>query len=356
MSRLRIDPYLLALFGVVALASLLPARGMAADVVDHVTYAAITLLFFLYGARLSPQEAWEGARNVRLHVLVLAFTYVMFPLIGITTQLLVPSVLTPELYLGVVFLCALPSTVQSSIAFTAIARGNVAAALCAASASNLLGVVITPVLVALLLSKEGVTLSGDAIQKLFLQLLLPFALGQLLRPRIGGFVARHKKVLSLVDRGSILLVVYSAFSDGVVSGIWQAVSVPRLLALIALCTLLLTVVLAITTLVSRRLGFSVEDEITIVMCGSKKSMASGLPMASVLFPASTVSLTVLPLMLFHQIQLLACAWLARRYASRPEERARSANAGEPVAGTVAVVGADGMQTRDPGRAPARPDG
>jgi sodium/bile acid cotransporter 7 len=169
-------------------------------------------------------------------------------------------------------------------------------------------------------------------------------------------VARHKKVLSLVDRGSILLVVYSAFSDGVVSGIWQAVSIPQLVGLIALCTLLLTVVLVITTRVSWRLGFCVEDEITIVMCGSKKSMASGLPMASVLFPASTVSLTVLPLMLFHQIQLLACAWLARRYASRPEQETRSADAGEPVAGSVAVVGRDGVQSRDPGRARARSDG
>lgn len=317
MSRLRIDPYLLALFGVVALASLVPAHGAAAEGVERLTYVAIVLLFFLYGARLSPKEAWEGARHVRLHAVVLAFTYAVFPLLGLATEWLVPGLLTPELYVGMVFLAALPSTVQSSIAFTSIARGNVAAALCAASASNLLGVVITPMLVALLLRKEGVSLSGDAIEKLFLQLFLPFALGQLLRPRIGGFVARHKKVLGLVDRGSILLVVYRAFSEGVVTGIWQAISLPRLAFLAALCTALLVLVLALSTVVSRRLGFSVEDEITIVFCGSKKSMASGLPMASVLFPASTVSMTVLPLMLFHQLQLIACAWLARRYASRP---------------------------------------
>jgi sodium/bile acid cotransporter 7 len=314
----KIDPYLVALFGCVALASLLPARGTGASIVEASTNAAIALLFFLYGARLSPKDAWEGARHVRLHALVLAFTYVVFPLLGVALAPVVRHVLGDELTVGLIFLCALPSTVQSSIAFTSIARGNVAAALCAASASNLLGVVITPLLMALLLHKEGVALSGGAVQKLALQLLLPFALGQLLRPRIGGFVIRHKQVLGLVDRGSILLVVYAAFSAGVVSGVWQRVSPWTLLWLTLLTSALLALVIALTTLVSRRLHFSTEDEITIVFCGSKKSMASGLPMASVLFPHALVSTAVLPLMLFHQIQLMACAWLARRYAARSD--------------------------------------
>jgi len=318
MNRLRIDPYIAAIFGCVALASVLPARGTGAVVVDALTDGAIALLFFLYGARLSPKDAWEGARHVRLHVLVLAFTYVLFPLVGLFTVLLVPWLLTHELYVGMVFLAVLPSTVQSSIAFTSVARGNVAAALCAASASNLLGVLITPVLAGLLLSQQGVTLSGSAVQRLVLQLILPFFLGQVLRRFIGGFVTRHKRALGLVDRGSILLVVYSAFSEGVVAGIWDRLSPASLSAVLLVCTLLLALVLTVTTYVSRALRFSVEDEITIVMCGSKKSMASGLPMASVLFPASVVSMAVLPLMLFHQIQLVACAWLARRYAARPE--------------------------------------
>lgn len=313
----RIDPYIAAIFGCVALASIVPVRGSWATALDYVVDGAIALLFFLYGARLSPQDAWEGARHVRLHALVLSFTYVLFPLLGLATQLLVPSVLTPELYIGVVFLCALPSTVQSSIAFTSIARGNVAAALCAASASNLLGVIVTPLLVGLLLQKQGIAFSPTSIHKLVLQLLLPFFLGQLLRPRILGFVTRHKQLLSYVDRGSILLVVYSAFSDGVVAGIWQQISPSSLTLLLLVTSTLLALVLGLTTLISRRLGFSKEDEITIVMCGSKKSLATGVPIASVLFSASTVGLTVLPLMIFHQVQLVVCAWLARRYARRP---------------------------------------
>ncbi|HEX5656135.1 MAG TPA: bile acid:sodium symporter family protein, partial [Polyangiales bacterium] len=275
-------------------------------------------LFFLYGVRISPQDALEGARNVKLHALVLAFTYLVFPLLGLLALPLQPGLLAPELYVGLIFLCALPSTVQSSIAFTSIARGNVAAALCAASASNLLGVVITPVLVGVLLSKQGVTFSASSIQKLVLQLLLPFFVGQLLRRWILGFVTRHKQVLGYVDRGSILLVVYGAFSEGVVSGLWSRISLGALALVFVLAAVLLALVLTLTTFVSRRLGFRTEDEITIVMCGSKKSLASGVPIATVLFPPAAVGVTVLPLMLFHQLQLVVCAWLARRYADRPD--------------------------------------
>jgi solute carrier family 10 (sodium/bile acid cotransporter), member 7 len=313
---LRIDPYIAAIFGCVLLASVFPAHGLGAVLVGHAIDVAIVALFFLYGVRISPQDALEGARNLKLHALVLAFTYLVFPLLGLLTLPLSGSLLAPELYVGLIFLCALPSTVQSSIAFTSIARGNVAAALCAASASNLLGVVITPVLVGLLLSKQGVSFSSSSIEKLVLQLLLPFFVGQLVRRWILGFVTKHKQVLGYVDRGSILLVVYGAFSEGVVSGLWSRISLAEFAVVFLLAALLLAIVLTLTTLISRRLGFSTEDEITIVMCGSKKSLASGVPIATVLFPPAAVGVTVLPLMVFHQLQLVVCAWLARRYAHR----------------------------------------
>ncbi|MET0283900.1 MAG: bile acid:sodium symporter family protein [Polyangiales bacterium] len=320
LARLRIDPYIAAIFGCVALASVFPARGLGAEIVDHAIDVAIVALFFLYGVRISPQDALEGARNLKLHALVLAFTYLVFPLVGLLALPLEGRVLPSELYVGLIFLCALPSTVQSSIAFTSIARGNVAAALCAASASNLLGVVITPVLVGLLLSKQGVTFSTGSIEKLVLQLLLPFFVGQLLRRWILGFVTRHKQVLGYVDRGSILLVVYGAFSEGVVSGLWSRISLQAFAVVFALAAVLLAIILTLTTYVSRRLGFAKADEITIVMCGSKKSLASGVPIATVLFPPAAVGVTVLPLMVFHQLQLVVCAWLARRYAARPTDR------------------------------------
>jgi sodium/bile acid cotransporter 7 len=314
LSRLPVDPYIAAIVGMVCLASVAPAHDGGATVARFATNAAIALLFFLHGARLSPQAALAGAWHWRLHVVVLASTFVLFPALGLAAKALFPGLLTPPLWTGVILLCALPSTVQSSIAFTSIARGNVPAALCAATASNLLGMGLTPLLVGLLLSAQGgfsVRGAGDIV----LQLLLPFAAGQLARPWIGGWALRHKTLLGLVDRGSILLVVYAAFSEGVTQGIWRQLGLADLGRLVTVDAALLAAVLLITTYGSRLLGFSREDEVTIVFCGSKKSLASGLPMATVLLAGQPVGLIVLPLMLFHQIQLMVCAMLAKRYAS-----------------------------------------
>jgi solute carrier family 10 (sodium/bile acid cotransporter), member 7 len=329
LAKLRIDPYVLALLATVAIASLLPARGSWVVVLNHATTIAIGFLFFLYGARLSAKEALDGMRQWRLHAVALSSTYILFPALGLAARLLVPTVLTPELYAGVMFLCCLPSTVQSSIAFTSIARGNVAAAICGASFSNLLGIALTPALVAVLLVTKYGGVSLGSIRDIMLQLMVPFVAGQLMRRWIGGLVTRNKKVLGLVDRGSILLVAYSAFSAGVVAGIWGRLTPLSLLALAGVNIVLLAVVLGTTTWIARNLGFRREDEITIVFCGSKKSLASGIPMATVLFSAQTVGLIVLPLMLFHQIQLMTCAWLARRYANRAKKlQAVAADAGQ----------------------------
>jgi sodium/bile acid cotransporter 7 len=319
MSRLRVDPYILLLLGTVGVASLLPARGFVAVESRHATTIAIGLLFFLYGARLSTRAALAGLRHWRLHGVVLAFTFVAFPVLGLACRVLVPDVLTPELYAGVMFLCCLPSTVQSSIAFTSIAKGNVAAAICSASFSNLIGIVLTPVLVTVfLITQAGGGVSLTAVRDILLQLLAPFVAGQVLQRWIGGFVARHKRVLGYVDRGSILLVVYAAFSEGVVAGIWSRLTIPSLVLLFLTNAAILGTVIGSTMAVSRRLRFSTEDQIAIVFCGSKKSLASGLPLASVLLPAAGAGLMVLPLMLFHQMQLMVCAWLARRYGARPD--------------------------------------
>jgi solute carrier family 10 (sodium/bile acid cotransporter), member 7 len=314
LARLNIDPYIACIVGMVVLATLLPAHGSGTGVARGATIAAIALLFFLHGARLAPKAALAGARHWRLHIVVLLSTFVLFPAIGLAIRAAWPHLLTAPLWTGLLLLCMLPSTVQSSIAFTSIARGNVPAALCAATASNLLGIVLTPLLAGFLLSAQG-GFSLHALGDIVLQLLLPFAAGQAARPLIGEWAARNKTLLSLVDRGSILLVVYAAFSEGVTQGIWHQLDVTRLGTLLAVDAVLLGAVLTITTFGSRLLGFSRADEITIVFCGSKKSLASGLPMASVLLAGQSVGLIVLPLMLFHQIQLMACAALARRYAA-----------------------------------------
>lgn len=277
------DNFTLALLGSIGLASFLPVRGYAAQGFEWLTTAAIALLFFLHGAKLSRAAVVAGMSHWRLHVLVLACTFVLFPILGLLLKPLFGIVLTPDLAVGMLFLCTLPATVQSAIAFTAMARGNVAAAVCSASASSLLGVFITPLLVSWLVMSGGVSGTGnlDAVGRIML-LLLPFVLGQLLLPWIGDFVRRHASGLKLVDQGSILLVVYTAFSAAVIEGLWQQVPLPTLLSLTVTCCVLLALSLAMTTWASRALGFSKEDEIAIVFCGSKKSLASGVPMAKVL--------------------------------------------------------------------------
>lgn len=319
LARFGIDPYLVALMATVAIAAVFPARGAGAVIANDAVSVAVALLFFLYGARLSPLAVWEGLLHWRLQSLVFASTYVLFPLLGIALTHALSGWLPSELATGLIFVCILPSTVQSSIAFTSIARGNVPAALCSASVSNLFGMVLTPLLVMLLLDSKGGGFSTRAVESIALQLLMPFIAGQLLRRWIGPFLQRHKAPISLVDRGSILLVVYAAFSEGMVAGIWSQVTFADLGLVVAMDIVLLAAVLTITTLASHRLGFSKEDEIAIVFCGSKKSMASGIPMANILFPGQALGLIVLPLMLFHQAQLFACAVLAQRYARRPQQ-------------------------------------
>ncbi|QUD90648.1 bile acid:sodium symporter family protein [Phenylobacterium montanum] len=317
MRRLRLDGYILALMATVGVASLLPVRGEAALALGWVTKVAIGLLFFLHGARLSRNAVIAGLAHWRLHLTVLAATFVLFPALGLLAGLAPPSLLSAPILAGVTFLCCLPSTVQSSIAFTSIARGNVAAAVCAASASNLFGIVLSPLLASLLLRSHG-GFSLDSVWAIVAQLLAPFVAGQLARPWIGEWVDRRKAMLGLFDRGSIVLIVYTAFSEAVTRGIWRQVSTLEIAVLAAACLVILGVVLAATAFGSRAMGFSRPDQITIVFCGSKKSLASGVPMASILFPAGQVGLIVLPLMIFHQIQLMACAFLAQKYAERAE--------------------------------------
>lgn len=271
----------------------------------------------MHGAKLSRTAVIAGMSHWRLHLVVFLSTFALFPLLGLAMNLLVPGVMTPTVYLGFLYLCALPATVQSSIAFTSAAGGNVAAAICSASASSILGVFLSPLLVGALMHTQG----GDtdvlqAIGAIMLQLIVPFVVGHLMRPLIGKWVDRHRKLINITDRSSILLVVYSAFSAAIVENLWHKIDGWSLLTILMMSLLLLAVVMMVNTYAARWLGFDTADEITIVFCGSKKSLANGIPMANVLFPAATVGVMVLPLMIFHQVQLMVCALLAQRYAGK----------------------------------------
>ncbi|SFN06655.1 solute carrier family 10 (sodium/bile acid cotransporter), member 7 [Formivibrio citricus] len=320
-SRYLPDNFTLALVATVLTATLLPCRGTTAQYFNLATHVAVGLLFFMHGAKLSREAVLSGITHWRLHLTVACCTFLLFPMLGFLLQPVLSHFVTPELYLGMLFLCLLPSTVQSSIAFTSMAKGNVPAAICSASASNILGIFITPLLVGLLLAQtQGQNGSLDSILNIVSQLLLPFIAGQIAQRWIGGWVNRNKGTLKYVDQSSVLLVVYTAFSEAVISGLWQQTPAPTLAGLLIVNVVLLAIVMTCTTLLSRKLGFGREDEIAIVFCGSKKSLVSGVPMAKVLFSGAAIGQIVLPLMLFHQIQLMVCAVMAQRYLkSAPAE-------------------------------------
>lgn len=316
LKRAGFDFYLVLLIGTVALATLLPARGVAADAVDIISSAAVALLFFLYGVKLNTGAIIAGITNWRLQALIFASTFIAFPLVGFLLAFALGPLLPPELRTGVLYLSILPSTVQSSIAFTSIARGNVPAAVCAASVSNLAGIFITPVAATLLLHTSGGGLGGGAVIGIAVQLLLPFVLGQLARPLLSGVVDRHPVLTRVVDRGSILIIVFSAFSAGVVAGIWQQIDIGTLAILFAADAILLVAIMILTAQAGRLAGLPRADRLALFFCGSKKSLASGLPMANILFVGHAASLIVLPLMLFHQLQLFVCAVIAQREGQR----------------------------------------
>ncbi|MEH3033370.1 MAG: bile acid:sodium symporter [Aeromicrobium erythreum] len=315
--RARLDPFILALVATALLGSFLPAAGDAFEAFRVASVVAIGLLFFLYGTRLSFGETVAGLRHWRLHAVVLTSTFVLFPLAGLAVTLLPDAVLRPGLAQGVLLLTLVPSTVQSCVVYTRQARGNVAGAVVSASLSSLVGVVLTPVLVGLLMSARA-EVTGEAVLRIVAQILAPFVLGQLARPLLASWVDRHDRPLKLVDRGSILLVVYVAFSEGAKYDVWSTVSVVDVLTVVGLCAVLLAAGYAWSAGLARAAGFDRPDRVAVLFCGSNKSLASGLPIATVLFSGGQVALLVLPLMFFHQLQIIAGAFLAERLARRAD--------------------------------------
>lgn len=322
--RLLFDNFTLILTAVVIAATIVPAHGTGAVFFEWLTAFAIALLFFMHGARLSREAIVAGATHWRLHLFVFGFTFIAFPALGWLLGPVLQPLLGHGLYIGVLYLCALPGTVQSAIAFTSIARGNVSAAVCSASASSLIGIVLTPLLLKLMIGADdasNATSMLDAVISISVQLLLPFVAGHLSRPLIGRWMDRNRRWLTYIDQSSILLVVYTAFSASVVGGLWDSVPPATLVVLMVVCCVLLAIVLLLTVWGARALGFNKEDEITIVFGASKKSMATGVPMAQVLFTGSAIGPALLPLIIFHQIQLMVCAVMAQHYASRFERTA-----------------------------------
>jgi sodium/bile acid cotransporter 7 len=278
---LKIDRFTLLLIVAVIIASVLPAHGRGMPVAELVTNLAIALLFFLHGSRLSRQAIIAGATHWRLHLVIFSCTFILFPLLGVALRPVLEPMLTPDLYKGVLYLCVLPATVQSAIAFTSIARGNIPAAVCSASSSSILGIFITPMLVNLLIADSNATADShqalEAIWQITLQLLVPFALGHFSRPWTSGFIGRHASLMKFVDQGSILLVVYVAFSEAVNEGLWHETPIGALVAVVVASVLLLAIVLILTALIGRLMGFRSKTVSHLYFVDQKRAWPAACP-------------------------------------------------------------------------------
>lgn len=317
-----LDPFLMSLIGAVFLASILPCPVPLQPWLSHITTFLIMFMFFFQGAKLQRRAILESLQDWRLQGATLLISFFIFPLLGLGLYTLCHAIfpqglLKPTLWTGLLFLCCLPSTIQSSIALTSIARGNVTASICAATVSNIAGIFITPFIAGLLLHRSGESSGIDTILNIGKELLLPFILGQLVQKWIGPIIQKHKILLSFSDRGSIIVMVYAAFSSAVLQGLWHLISPFQLLIVAVLDMILLCFALLITALIGHLMKQSKENDISLQFCGSKKALTTGVSMANVIFP-SGVGIVVLPLMLFHQIQLFVCTILARHYAKRSD--------------------------------------
>ena len=316
LKRFFPDPLIPAILIAALCGYLLPVQGGAAHAVELIANALIVLLFFLHGAKLPHDEVRAALVHWRLHIVILVATFLLFPCVALALHALLPALLNDGFWSGVIFVAILPSTVQSSIAFTSIARGNVAAAVTAAAASNLAGVIVTPLWAGILLNGHGAHVASGGALRIALLLLLPFIMGHALRPMLKNWITRRAALIKLNDRLTIMVSVYAAFSVATIAGVWVTLHWASFGALLLACALLLGLVMVTVQLTARLLGFRREDRIAIQFVGSKKSIATGMPMARVLFAGPDLGLVTLPIMLFHQLQLMVCAELARRWGKR----------------------------------------
>ena len=321
LTRAGLDWFIFALLGMIGLAKLWPAPGVQQGLLSVSSLATygVSLIFFFYGLKLNFGQLRAGLRNYRLHFLIHLTTFVIFPALVLPAR---TGLITPEtklLWLGIFYVAALPSTVSSAVVMVSIAGGNIPAAIFNASISSLIGVFVTPLWMSFLLANTGGQYDlGGVIGKLIVQVILPVALGLLLNPKLGWLADRHRTTLRYFDQVVILLIVYTAFCKSFTLRLFSNISTEDLLWLAASMLGLFFLVFGLITLLSHLLNFSREDRITAQFCGSKKSLVQGSVMANVLFPGSMAGVVLLPIMMYHALQLIVASMLAQAMARRRE--------------------------------------
>lgn len=319
ISRFIPDSFILMMAAAVLLGFLWPQGGLSDGPLQLglVTSVGIALVFFLHGANLDSSALLSGLKQWRVHGVVQATTFIFFPLLCIAIYYLSAPVLDEKLRIGLFFIGAVPSTIASSVAMTALAKGNIPVAVFNASVSGLFGMLATPIIMTWIGTNHIEFSLIDAFYGIALQLLLPFILGQISRPLTANFIKRHKGWIGKIDRIVIALIVFGSFAKATADQAWSNISLSDIIIVIFLVGAILGCALLFTTKISNIMGLNQADEAAVVFCGSKKSLAAGAPMAQILFAGNpALSMIVLPLMVYHQLQLMVCAILAKGYANK----------------------------------------
>jgi sodium/bile acid cotransporter 7 len=319
----KLDYFLIGLVLMVALALIWPTPGVSGGPLhfEYITTYGVSVVFFLYGLMLSPEKMKAGILHWRLHLCVQFATFVLFPVILLAARALMPGMFSDDLWLGFFYVAALPSTVSSSVAMTNIARGNVPAAVFNASLSSLLGVFVTPLLMSWYMKSNGIDMPLlPVIFKVVMLVLVPIIVGQVARHSVGDWAQRNAFWVKLADRSTILAIVYNSFCDSVDAGVWSANELSLVLEVAVAAVALFVIVYLIMNVVCAVMGFDIRDRIACQFCGSKKSLATGVPLAPVMFGHSAaIGLIVTPIMVFHFLQLVIVSILAARFAKRASD-------------------------------------
>lgn len=312
--------FLVAMLFAILLAVIIPDVGKSGGRldIDELTSIGIGLIFFLHGIGLSPKALRNGISHWRLHLFIQSATFVLYPLLWVVFGQGLLALMPSALAFGFCFLFVLPSTISSSVAMTAIGKGNMPGAIFNASLSSILGILITPLLIQVFMGLEGAEIDVmESVTSISKMLLLPMILGQLLRPFLLSGFEKHKSIIGKLDKYVILLIVFNAFSDSVAEGIWYSFSIEYVIMSVLICGLVLFFVVNLMVKSARWLGFNHEDEVAAVFCGSKKTLAAGVPMAKVIFSADPrLGMILLPIMIYHPLQIFYCAVLANRYQKK----------------------------------------
>jgi sodium/bile acid cotransporter 7 len=322
LKKIGLDNFILSLFGVVILAYFLPFWGTEASPLPlkSLSNIGVSVIFFFYGLKLSPEKLKSGLKNIPLHFLIQGSTFILFPIIVWIGKLLIPHSPDDQIWVGIYFLAALPSTVSSSVVMVSMAKGNIPAAIFNASISSLVGVFMTPIIMGLFLNATNAQLDIlHVIFDLILQVIVPVGAGILLYPYLGKYVARFSNSLKLFDQSIILIIVYQSFCSAFDQGLYQQMSTLKLLEIAVIMLAMFGFLFYIITKICQLLNFSIEDRITAAFCGSKKSLVHGTVMSNVIFKGNpNVGIILLPLMIYHTLQLIAASIIAQKLGAREE--------------------------------------